>query len=74
VQAALKKLNPVPATELSRVSSDWETLDTYVAQQAYQVVYGSELVPQFYGDRIDFPSAVFHPTYYNDWSTVQLKG
>jgi peptide/nickel transport system substrate-binding protein len=74
VQAGLKKLNPVPATELSRVSSDWESLDTYVAQRAYQVVYGSELVPQFYGDRIDFASAVFHPTYYNDWSTVQLKG
>jgi len=74
VQGSLEKLNPVPATELTRVASQWETLDNYVAKQAYQVVYGSEQVPQFYGSRIDFGSAVFHPLYWNDWSTVQLKG
>jgi peptide/nickel transport system substrate-binding protein len=74
VQDALKKLNPVPATELSRVASQWTDLDQYTADQAYQVVYGSEQVPQFYGDKIDFGSAVFHPLYWNDWSTVQLKG
>jgi peptide/nickel transport system substrate-binding protein len=73
IQDALGKLNPVPATELSRVSSQWEDLDRYAASKAYQVVYGSEQVPQFYGTKLDFESAVFHPLYWNDWSSAQLK-
>jgi peptide/nickel transport system substrate-binding protein len=73
VQDALGKLGPVPATELTRVASQWEDLDRYTAQKAYQVVYGSEQVPQFYGSRLDFKSAIFHPLYWNDWSSVRLK-
>jgi peptide/nickel transport system substrate-binding protein len=73
IQDALGKLNPVPATELDRVSSQWEDIDRYAAEKAYQVVYGSEQVPQFYGEKIDFGSAIFHPLYFNDWSSWQLK-
>jgi peptide/nickel transport system substrate-binding protein len=73
IQSSLKELNPVPATELNRVAAKWTELDQYVADNAYQVVYGSEQVPQFYGSRLNFDSAVFHPVYWNDWSTVQLK-
>jgi len=73
IQDALGKLNPVPATQLTRVATQWEDLDRYVAQKAYQVVYGSEQVPQFYSTKLDFESAIFHPLYWNDWSSVQLK-
>jgi peptide/nickel transport system substrate-binding protein len=55
------------------VASQWQTLDEYVAKKAYVVVYGSEAVPKFFSDRINFDSAQVHPTYLNDWSTWQLK-
>jgi peptide/nickel transport system substrate-binding protein len=73
IQSTLEKLNPVPATELSRVASQWEELDQYAADQAFQVVYGSEQVPQFYGSKIKFDEIAFHPLYWNDYSTMQLK-
>jgi peptide/nickel transport system substrate-binding protein len=73
IQQQLAKLEPVPATQLDSVKSDWENLTEYVAKKAYEVVYGSEQVPKFFSNRIDFDSAVLHPTYLNDWSTWQLK-
>jgi peptide/nickel transport system substrate-binding protein len=73
IQGQLKKLNAVPATKLDSVSSDWRSLDEYSAKKAYVAVYGSEEVPKFFSTRLDFGSAVFHPLYFNDWSTWQLK-
>ena len=73
IQDALGKLNPVPATELTRVAKQWEDLDRYAAQKAYQVVYGSEQAPQFLSTKLDFKSAIFHPLFLNDWSSWQLK-
>jgi peptide/nickel transport system substrate-binding protein len=74
INDGLAKLNPVPATELSRVASQWEELDRYQASKNYQAIYGTQQVPQFYSSRIDFGTAIFHPTYYTDWSSLQLKG
>jgi peptide/nickel transport system substrate-binding protein len=73
IQQQLGRLNPVPATELESVADDWTRLDEYLARQAYIAAYGAESMPKFFSDRIDFDSAVFHPTYLNDWSTWQLK-
>jgi peptide/nickel transport system substrate-binding protein len=73
IQATLKKLYPVPATRLESVTDDWSELDQYLARQAYIAAYGAESMPKFFSDKIDFDSAVFHPTYLNDWSTLQLK-
>ncbi len=36
-------------------------------------MYGYEQVPKFMSNRINFNSAVFHPVYYNDWSSWQLN-
>ncbi len=74
IQASLAKLYPVPATQLSTVASDWSQLDQYVAQQAYETVFGYEQVPKFMSNRINFSSAVFHPVYDNDWSSWKLNG
>jgi peptide/nickel transport system substrate-binding protein len=73
IQRQLKRLNPVPATRLDSVADDWRSLDEYTARQAYVAAYGEESMPKFFSDRIDFDSAVFHPTYLNDWATFQLK-
>jgi peptide/nickel transport system substrate-binding protein len=73
IQQQLIKLNPVPATKLDSVASDWTTLDEYTAKQAYVAVYGTESLPKFFSDRMNFGAAVFHPTYLNDWTSFQLK-
>jgi len=73
IQQQLAKLNPVPTTKLDSVASDWENLAVYQSQKIYELVYGSEAVPKFMSDRIDFDTAVLHPVYFNDWSTWSLK-
>jgi peptide/nickel transport system substrate-binding protein len=73
VQKQLIKLNAIPATKLASVGSQWQTLDEYVAKQAYVLVYGEQSNPKFFSNRIDFGAAVFHPTYLDDWSTLKLK-
>lgn len=73
VQKQLAKLNPVPATELTRSTDEWKALDAYVAKKAYVAVYGTETLPKFFSNRMDFQSAVFHPTYLTDWATLALK-
>jgi peptide/nickel transport system substrate-binding protein len=73
IQQQLAKLENVPTTQLNSSASQWQALDEYVAKKAYVVVYGSEQVPKFFSNRIDFGSAVVHPTYLNDWSTWSLK-
>ena len=72
IQRELMRLNRVPATELDSVASDWQALDEYTARRAYVAVYGAEAVPKFFSDKLSFDS-VFHPLYFNDWSTLSLK-
>jgi peptide/nickel transport system substrate-binding protein len=74
IQSSLAKLYPVPASQLSSVTSDWQTLDQYTAKVPYEAVYGYLQVPKFMSTRINFSSAVFHPVYFNDWSSWQLNG
>jgi peptide/nickel transport system substrate-binding protein len=73
IDQQVNKLSPTPTGELGSVQTDWQNLDEYTAKKAYVVVYGSEQVPKFFSDRINFDAAVLHPTYLNDWSTWQLK-
>jgi peptide/nickel transport system substrate-binding protein len=73
IQSELAKLDAVPATKLDSVSGEWRALDQYVAKKGYVAVYGSEELPKFMSTRIDFGSAIFHPLYLNDWTSLQLK-
>ena len=73
IQRELNRLNPVPATELDSVADEWSALDQYTARRAYVVVYGEQTMPKFFSDRLDFDAALFHPTYLNDWTSLQLK-
>jgi peptide/nickel transport system substrate-binding protein len=73
IDSTVKKLEPTPTQDLSSVADQWKTLDEYVAKKSYVSVYGSEAVPKFFSNRINFDTAVVHPTYLDDWSTWQLK-
>jgi peptide/nickel transport system substrate-binding protein len=73
IQSELNALNKVPATQLNTVAARWQALDTYVAQKAYEVVFGYNLSPQFFSTKLDFGSAIFHPVYFNDYTSWKLK-
>jgi peptide/nickel transport system substrate-binding protein len=73
IQSELDFLNKVPAAKLSTVAARWQALDTYVAQKAYVATYGYNLSPQFFSNRIDAKSAIFHPLYFNDYTSWKLK-
>jgi peptide/nickel transport system substrate-binding protein len=72
IQSELAKLDAVPATKLDSMAAAWQALDEYVARKAYVAVFGSEELPKFLSDRIDFQAAIFHPLYFNDWTSWQL--
>jgi peptide/nickel transport system substrate-binding protein len=61
--------------DLEAVVDDWAALDRYVVSppQAYLVPFGHHTMPTFLSDRIDPESAVFHPVYYNDYSSWALR-
>lgn len=73
VQSELKRLNAYPATELRQHEAEWQALDEYVARRAYVVVYGSELLPKFYSNKLNFSAGIFHPLYLTDLTSLQLK-
>jgi len=74
IQAAIKKLNAVPSSDLSSVASQWTALDEYVAKQAYELVYGYQTDPLFAGTGIDYKSLVFQPSYGWDWTSIKTTG
>jgi peptide/nickel transport system substrate-binding protein len=73
IQRELAKLDAVPATKLDSAADEWRALDEYVARKAYVASYGEEELPKFLSNRIDFATAIFHPLYFNDFTTWQLK-
>jgi peptide/nickel transport system substrate-binding protein len=73
IQSELKDLNAVPANKLDSVADRWKALDEYVAEKGYVYVYGQYSEPQFFSNKINFDSAIFHPTYLNDFTSLQLK-
>ncbi|MBB4663562.1 ABC transporter substrate-binding protein [Conexibacter arvalis] len=73
IQRQLLRLNTVPASRLDTVADDWRSLDEYTARRAYNAVFGSISVPKFFSERLNFEDAIFHPLYFNDWSSISLK-
>jgi peptide/nickel transport system substrate-binding protein len=73
IQSELAALGPIPSSQLSTVVPRWQALDEYTAKQAYLAVFGYDEAPKFFSNRINFSTAVFHPVYGNDWSSLELK-
>jgi peptide/nickel transport system substrate-binding protein len=73
IQKRLVTLEAVPATKLSSIAKQWAAVDIYQAKKAYTIVWGSSQLVKFFSDRIDFKNAVFHPLFFNDYSTWRLS-
>jgi peptide/nickel transport system substrate-binding protein len=74
IQNAITQLDQLPPSQLSSHGADWAALDYYVAQKAYELVYGYPVDPTFVSTRIDFKAARVQPTYGWDWTSFQLNG
>ena len=62
-------------TDTESVATDWSELDRYLvsAPQAYIAPYGHRKLATFLSERIDPETAMFHPVYFNDYSSWSLK-
>lgn len=72
IQKQLIKLEAVPSTKLPTIAKQWAAVDEYQAKKAYTIVWGSSQMVKFFSNRIDFKSAVFHPLFFNDYSSWRL--
>ncbi len=73
VDSEVSKLESVPTAQLSTVSSQWQSLDEYVAKKAYVAVFGYQTFPEFASSRIAYNDLVFQPEYGWDWTSFSLK-
>jgi peptide/nickel transport system substrate-binding protein len=69
----LGSLFKVPTSNLSSVTSDYQTLDEYVAKKAYEAVFGYLEAPEFVSSRIDQSTLVFQPINGYWYNTFKLK-
>ena len=62
-------------TDTESVATDWSELDRYLVEppQSYIAPYGHRKLAKFMSERMDYDAAVFHPVYFNDYSTWALK-
>jgi peptide/nickel transport system substrate-binding protein len=62
-------------TDTESVAEDWAALDRFLVEppQSYIAPYGHRKISKFMSERMDYESAVFHPVYFNDYSTWALK-
>ena len=73
IDSVSAKLGQTPTSQLSSIAGQWQALDQYVTQKAYVAVFGYQTFPAFTSSRIDLSSAVFHPLYGWDWTSLKLK-
>lgn len=52
INAAVAKLGPTPATQLSSAVKGWQSIERYVAKQAYVAVFGYQTFPFFTSKRV----------------------
>ena len=62
-------------TDTEAVAEDWAALDRYLIEppQSYIAPYGHRKLATFFSERMDFEGAIFHPVYFNDYSSFALK-
>jgi peptide/nickel transport system substrate-binding protein len=58
--------------DVQAVADQWAELDNYLVDNSYVAPYGHRKLATFVSDRIDFDAMVFHPLYYNDYTSFQL--
>ena len=72
IKKELDRLNLEPDVEA--VAEDWAALDEYLVAppQSYIAPWGHRKLATFLSERMDWDSAVFHPVYFNDYTTFAL--
>ena len=62
-------------TDTEAVAEDWAALDEYLIAppQSYIAPYGHRKLATFFSERMDFESAIFHPVYFDDYSSWSIK-
>ena len=56
------------------VATQWEELNTELVEKGYIVPYGHRKLSTFFSERMDFENcSLFHPVYFNDYSSWCLK-
>lgn len=73
INSEVGKLGTTPTPQLSKVASQWQALDEYLAKKAYMAVFGYQTFPFFTSNRIDSAAVVRSPIYGWDWTSFQLK-
>jgi len=73
IENAITQLGPIPSSKLSTVANDWQQLDYYTAQKAYELVFGYQTWPKFTSTRIDYSALLVQPSYGWDWTSIKLK-
>jgi peptide/nickel transport system substrate-binding protein len=73
IQNAITKLDAIPSGQLKSVAKDWQALDYYTAQKAYEIVMGYQNDPLFASTRINYKALVDQATYGWDWTSIQLN-
>src|SRR5437588_6208939 len=73
VDSESNKLGATPTSQLNSIASQWQALDTYVAQKAYVATFGYQTFPAFTSSRVDLSKAIFHGLYGWDWSSLATK-
>jgi peptide/nickel transport system substrate-binding protein len=73
ITAGIAKLNKEP--ELTDdVANQWKDLNDKLVERAWIVPYGHRKLATFLSERMDFDNcSLFHPVYYNDYSSFCLK-
>ena len=66
-------LGQTQPSQVPSTAGQWQALDEYVARKAYVATFGYQTFPAFTSNRIDLSSAIFHPLYGWDWTSLKLK-
>jgi hypothetical protein len=61
--------------DLDSVATDWAQLDGYLIspEQSHIAPIGHRKLASFFSERMDTDAAIFHPVYFNDYSSFALK-
>jgi peptide/nickel transport system substrate-binding protein len=73
VNAGVAQFGKIPTPQLQQNASQWQGLDTYVAQKALVGVFGYQTFPKFMSDRMNFNATLFNSIYGWDFTSFQLK-
>lgn len=72
ITSGIAKLNQLPIDD--ETTAEWTKLNDEVVERAWVAPYGHRKLATFLSERMDFDNcALFHPVYFNDYSSFCLK-